>query len=410
MDLIRFSLFEAADSAQNLHLTHADEDLFERGDKGAKAAIEYITDFAKTVGKGQTQLTVKWDGAPALFAGYDPEDGKFFIGTKSVFAKNPKLYKTEKEITDNEQGGKADKLKVALQELPKVGIPKDTVLQGDMMFTKGDQKYETIDGKRYITVHPNTIVYAWPANSDIGNTIRNANMGIVWHTSYTGRGSLANYRASFGVDVSKLRQTRTCWMDDAFFKGVDVSFDDNEFRELANLTNKANRLIRGFDKIVTVLNTIPSSAAGANVKTFINSKIRAGQLANPNTAYNEYISYLKTYWEDKVISKVKTESAKETKRAALKQLIDDFNKIKREMNKAFQYVDLITQAKMIVVNKLNMINNQSTFVLTNDGFKVTEPEGYVAIDTQKGEAVKLVDRINFSHFNFSQEYIKGWQR
>ena len=388
MDLIRFSLFEAADSAQNLHLTHADEDLFERGDKGAKAAIEYITDFAKTVGKGQTQLTVKWDGAPALFAGYDPEDGKFFIGTKSVFAKNPKLYKTEKEITDNEQGGKADKLKVALQELPKVGIPKDTVLQGDMMFTKGDQKYETIDGKRYITVHPNTIVYAWPANSDIGNTIRNANMGIVWHTSYTGRGSLANYRASFGVDVSKLRQTRTCWMDDAFFKGVDVSFDDNEFRELANLTNKANRLIRGFDKIVTVLNTIPSSAAGANVKTFINSKIRAGQLANPNTAYNEYISYLKTYWEDKVISKVKTESAKETKRAALKQLIDDFNKIKREMNKAFQYVDLITQAKMIVVNKLNMINNQSTFVLTNDGFKVTEPEGYVAIDTQKGEAVK----------------------
>lgn len=410
MDLIRFSLFEAADSAQNLHLTHADEDLFERGDKGAKAAIEYITDFAKTVGHGQTQLTVKWDGAPALFAGYDPEDGKFFIGTKSVFAKNPKLYKTEKEITDNEQGGKAEKLKVALQELPKVGIPKDTVLQGDMMFTKGDQKYETIDGKRYITVHPNTIVYAWPANSDIGNTIRNANMGIVWHTSYQGRGSLSNYRASFGVDVSKLRQTRTCWMDDAYFKGVDVSFDDNEFRELANLTNRANRLIRGFDKIVTVLNTIPSSAAGANVKTFINSKIRAGQLANPNTAFNEYISYLKTYWEDKVVSKVKTESAKETKRAALKQLIDDFNKIKREMNNAFQYVDLITQAKMIVVNKLNMINNQSTFVLTNNGFKVTEPEGYVAINTQKGEAVKLVDRINFSHFNFSQEYIKGWQR
>lgn len=410
MDLIRFKLFEAADSAQNLHLTHADEDLFERGDKGAKAAIEYISDFAKTVGHGNTQLTVKWDGAPALFAGYDPEDGKFFIGTKSVFAKNPKLYKTEQEIVDNEQGGKAEKLKVALQELPHVGIPKDTVLQGDMMFTNGDQKYETIDGKRYITVHPNTIVYAWPADSAIGNTIRNANMGIVWHTSYRGRGSLSNYRASFGVDVSKLTQTRTCWMDDAYFKGVDVSFTDAEFRELATLTNKASRLIRGFDKIVTVLDSIPSSAAGANVKTFINSKIRAGHLANPNTAFNDYISYLKTYWEDKVVSKVKTESAKETKRAALKQLVDDFSKIKREMNNAFKYVDYITQAKMIVVNKLNMINNQSTFVLTKDGFKVTEPEGYVAINTTKGEAVKLVDRINFSHFNFSSEYIKGWQR
>lgn len=410
MELVKFSLFEAADSKQNLHLTHADEDLYERGDAGAHAAIEFITDFAQTVGHGQTQLTVKWDGAPALFAGYDPADGKFFVGTKSVFGANPKLYKTEKDITDNEQGGKAEKLKVALQELPKVGIPKDKVLQGDMMFTKGDQKYETIDGKRYITVHPNTIVYAWPANSDIGSTIRNANMGIVWHTSYQGRGSLSNYRASFGVDVSTLKQTRTCWMDDAYFKGVDIAFTDTEYREIVSHTNKAKRLIRGFDKIVTVMNSIPKSAAGANVKTFINSKIRAGHLANPRTAFNDYIVYLRQYWEDKIISKVKTDSAKETKRAALKQLIDDLNSIKSEMNNSFLYVDHITQAKMLVVNKLNMINNQSTFVLTKDGFKVTEPEGYVAINTKRGEAVKLVDRLNFSHFNFSTEYIKGWQR
>jgi len=410
MKVIPFRLFEAADSAQNLHLTHADEDLFERGDKGAQAAIEYIVDFAKTVGHGQTQLTVKWDGAPALFAGYDPADGKFFVGTKSVFNANPKLYKTEQDITDNETGGKADKLKVALQELPKVGIPKDTVLQGDMMFTKGDQKYETIDGKRYITVHPNTIVYAWPANSDIGNTIRIANMGIVWHTKYTGRGSLSTYRAQFGVDVNTLKQSRTVWMDDAYFKNADVSFTDQEYRELVRLTNNAKRRIGGFDKIMKVLDTIPSSYAGANVKTFINSRIRAGSLANPRTAFNDYMNYLKTYWDEKVIPKVKTEKAKETKKAALKQLMDDFSKIRREMNNAFSYVDEITQAKMIVVNKLNMINNQSTFVLTKDGFKVTAPEGYVAINTQKGEAVKLVDRINFSHFNFSTEYIKGWQR
>ncbi len=401
---------EAADSAQNLHMTHADEDIFERGDKGAQAAIDFLKDFAETVGTNEANLTVKWDGAPALFAGYDPSDNKFFVGTKSVFAKNPKLYKTQKDITDNEKGGKAQKLKVALKELPSVGIPKGTVLQGDMLFTKGDQKYETIDGVRYLTVHPNTIVYAWPSNSDVAKRIRNANIGIIWHTSYSGRGDLSTYSATFGVDVSKLKTTRNVFMDDAYFKGANIGLDDNEYRSLISHISKAERYIGNFDDVVTVMNSIPSSAAGANVKTFINSKIRAGQLPNPRSAANEYLDYLKTYWEDKVISKVKSETAINTKKAALKQLLDDLKSIMPTLVKAFQYVDEITQAKMIAINKLNMINNQKTFVLTNDGFKVTEPEGYVAINTEKGEAVKFVDRLNFSHFNFSSEYIKGWQR
>lgn len=403
-------LAEAADSKQNLHLTHADEDLFERGDAGANAAIEYITDFAQTVGKGEVQLTVKWDGAPAIFAGWDPTDGKFFVGTKSVFNATPKIYKTQKDISDNESGGKAVKLKVALEELPSVGIPKNTVLQGDMLFTKGDQKYETIDGKRFITVHPNTIVYAWPSESDIGKSIRNANMGIIWHTTYTGRGTLQDYRARFGVDVSKMKQTRTCWMDDAYFKGVDIAFSDEDYRELFAHTMNAKKKIGGFDKVVTVMNSIPSSAMGSGIKTYINSKIRSGNLPEPATAYKEYIEYVKQYWEDKVIAKVKTDKSKEVKRAALKQLISDINNISREMKNAFEYVDEITKAKMLLITKLNLINNQRAFVLTKAGFKVTNPEGYVAINSKKGEAVKFVDRLNFSHFNFSQEYIKGWQR
>lgn len=401
---------EAADSNQNLHMTHADEDLFERGDAGAKAAIEFITDFAKTVGKGETALTVKWDGAPAIFAGTDPEDGQFFVGTKSVFNKNPKLYKTAKDIRDNEKGGKATKLLVALEELPKVGIPKNTVLQGDMLFTKGDQKYETIDGERYITVHPNTIVYAWPATSDIGSKIRNANMGIVWHTTYTGRGSLQDYRAGFGVNVSRMKQTRTCYMDDAYFKGVDIAFSDAEYKEIDDLAKAADRKIGGFDKIVTVMDSLPSSAVGAGIKTYINSKIRGGTLPDPGVAYNEYINYVKDYFEDKVIAKVKTEKSKDLKRAALKQLVTDLKSISKEIKNAFVYVDLITKAKMLVISRLNLINNQKAFVLTNTGFKTTNPEGYVAINTKRGEAVKFVDRLEFSHFNFSQDYIKGWQR
>lgn len=409
-NIIPFALFEAADSAQNLHMTHADEDIFERGDKGAQAAVEFITDVAKTLGKGSTKLTVKWDGAPAIFAGYDPADGRFFVGTKSVFNKNPKLYKTTADIDANESGGKAEKLKVSLEELPKVGIPKDKVLQGDVLWTQGDLKYETIGGQRYVTAHPNTLVYAWPSESDVGKQVAVARMGIVWHTTYSGRGNLSNYRSSFGVDVNTLKVVRSVWQEDAYFKGADIAFSEDEYQQVYGLTMKAKGLIGNFDKLVEIMDTIPQSAVGAGIKTYINSLIRNGQLPNPDKAAKEYVEYVNKYWEEKVVAKVKTDNAKELKRVALKQLQTELRTNMNTLQRAFQYVDLITQAKMIVVRKLNALSKEQVFVKTKDGYKVTAPEGFVAISGAKGEAVKFVDRLSFSHFNFSAEYLKGWQK
>jgi len=381
-------LAEAADSSQNLHMTHLDEDIFERGDAGAEAAVTFVTDVVESLGTGKTKLTVKWDGAPAIFAGWDPADGKFFVGTKSVFGKNPKLLKTQADIDANESGGKAEKLKVCLEELPKVGIPKGMVVQGDMLWADGDLKYETIDGKRYVVAHPNTIAYAWEADSTVGKDVRNAKMGIVWHTSYSGRGDLSRFRASFGVDVNKFKKTRTVWQDDAYFKGADVAFSEAEYTEVTQHIKTSKSLIGGFDALVGIMDTLPSSAAGANIKTYINSKIRRGELPNPDKAAREYIDYLKEYWDRQVVSKVKTDKAKEQKRAALEQLLNDLRKNMAVLQKAFQYIDAITKAKMIVVKKLDMLTKNKMFVLTKDGYKVTNPEGYVAINSEKGEAVK----------------------
>ena len=408
--MISFNLFEAADSAQNLHLTHADEDIFERGDKGAKNSLEFIVDVAKNLGKGKTTLTVKWDGAPAIFAGWDPADGKFFVGTKGVFNKTPLLYKTAADVDARENGAKADKLKICLEELPKVGIPKGKVLQGDLLWTTGDLKYETIEGKRWITAHPNTIVYAWDADSAIGKTIRNARMGIVWHTTYSGRGSLDKFRASFGVDVKKLKQTRNCWMDDAYFKGADIAFSDNEFDLIMTNAQAASKLIGGFDKIVDIMGTIPSSAQGANVKTFINNAVRAGKLPDPEKALLDYYDYLKKYWDEKILSKLKTDKAKDQKKVALIQLLQEIQANAPVFQRAFEFVSLVNDAKMIIVKSLNKLDKQKSFVKTKKGFQVTAPEGFVAISASTGEAVKFVDRLSFSHFNFSDEYIKGWQK
>lgn len=406
-------LFEKADSKQNLHLTHADEDLYERGKVGADFAITTLEDVLNTLESNSSSsdnITVKWDGAPALFCGNDPEDGKFFVGTKAVFNATPKLFKSIKDIDDNVSGGLNSKLKYALKHLASIGIPKNTVLQGDMMFTKGDQKYETIDGKRYITIHPNTLVYAFNTDSEVGKQIRNADLGIVFHTTYRGTKNLQNYSASFGANVSRLRKDRSVWIDDAFFKNVSgtATFTSNESKELKNFINKAKRNIsKKFDNIVTVMDMIPSSAIGAHLKTYINSKVKSGKL---DMSFDGYIKYLRGYWQEKVVDKVKTEKSKDAKVAALKQLEVELNKIKVDVEKSFTFVEEVNKAKLLIIEKLSSLLSSRIFVLKKNGdFIPTAPEGFVAIG-KDNQAVKLVDRLSFSRFNFSDDYIKGWQR
>ena len=65
--------------------------------------------------RSSINMTVKWDGAPAIFAGTDPSDDKFFVAKKSVFNVTPKLYKTDEEIDDDLSGDLNSKFKIALK-------------------------------------------------------------------------------------------------------------------------------------------------------------------------------------------------------------------------------------------------------------------------------------------------------
>ncbi len=400
-------LLEMANSEQNLHLTHVDEDIFERGDAGAMAAIQSCRNVLNGVGTGETALTIKWDGAPAIFAGIDPSDNKFFVSTKSAFNKTPLLYKGPADASKFKTG---KKLAIAHKEFQNIGIPKGVVLQGDLMFSKGDQKYETIDGKRYITAHPNTIVYAWDAESEVGKQIRNANIGVVWHTTYSGK-DLQSMKARFGVNVKKLKASRSVWMDDAYFKGANVAFSEAEKSNVEKLLSSAESKVGKFNKLRDIMSLIPQAAIGAGIKTFINSNIRKGQLPTARkNPVKDYIEYVDKYYEDKVISKLKTDKAIDSKRAAKKQLRSELGKNAAILKSAFEYVDLITQAKVQIIKKLVSLDKQKQFVKTSKGFKVTNPEGFVAINSKKGEAVKFVDRLEFSFNNFSDSVIKGWQK
>ena len=269
---------------KNLHLEHLEDEIINYGVSGGRAAINFLQslrDMLSGSSRSSINMTVKWDGAPAIFAGIDPEDGKFFVAKKSVFNVNPKLYKTNEEIDNDLSGNLNSKFKIALKEFSKLGIKG--VLQGDLMFTD-DIERTTIEGVVYYTFQPNTIVYAVPVDSDLGRVINKSKIGVVWHTTYTGN-SLPDMKASFGVNISGLNKTSSVWMDDATYKDVSgrATFTEKERDAVTAVLSQTGKTFLRINapmlkKFLNLQNSLPGTLAGASLKTYNNSKVRAGEI------------------------------------------------------------------------------------------------------------------------------------
>jgi len=378
----------------NLHLDHVDETLFIGGDSGASDALDLL--------ESPYFITQKFDGAPSIFCGTDPADGKFFVGTKSVFNKNPKLYKESWDIIENEPAGKATKLIEALKWLSQLNIPSDTVLQGDLLWTSGDHVYETYEGKRYVTVHPNTLVYGWLAESDAGKVVRNAQLGIVFHTTYRGQNDLQNYSATFGANVDNLRQVREVWVRDARYT-ADFSLSESDRTRL----ELARELIGSFDRIVANESVIPSQMVGTSIKTYVNNFVRFERDFSEMTV-NDYREFVASRYTD-AISNLVTESAIDRKKVQVRSFNEQVNVDREAYDNAFEFVYLVQQIKNRILGELNKNNEQVIFVKTADGLQEADTEGYVFVG-HNGNGVKVVDRKKFSHYNFSENYVKGWQK
>ena len=126
---------------KNTHLEHLEDDIINRGSRGGENALNFlrsVRDMLAGSSNKKVNMTVKWDGAPAIICGINPENGKFFVGTKSVFNKNAKVNYTNADIRKNHSGELASKLSIALKELSRLGIKG--VLQGDFLFSQSDLK------------------------------------------------------------------------------------------------------------------------------------------------------------------------------------------------------------------------------------------------------------------------------
>jgi len=400
--------------ARNTHLEHLEDEIINNGTKGAKTSIEFLKSIKKMLqgGKGGSSISVKWDGAPAVFCGINPENGKFFVGTKSIFNATPKINYTNADVKRNHGGALADKLMIALKYLPKLGIKG--ILQGDLLFTSSDKKTAVVDGQKSIVFTPNTITYAVPVvksglfGSSLYDNIKKAQIGIIFHTSYSGK-TMKGLSASFGASVSGLKKNRSIFFDDAMYKqSADPGFSnaeetafDNIIRMAEGSAYKAGAFIDKMKKDKGPL------SLGIQLKTFFNTYIRQGtKIEGTSRLVNNFEVYFRDRIKKEIASK-KTAAAKQK----YEEILEVGMKILRP-NKEGLYFAIATyitmqSAKAVLLRKLNTIQSIGSFLRTKSGYKVTNPEGYVAI---KGSgAVKLVDRLEFSqaNFNMAKDWVKG---
>jgi hypothetical protein len=406
------SFIEFITEEKNAHMVHLADAIIDGGVDGTRQAINYLRalrDMLAGNTKAPVNVSTKWDGAPAVFAGIDPTDGKFFVAKKGIFNKNPKVYKTDADIDADTSGDLNTKLKLALAEFPKLGI-KD-IIQGDFLYAREDIKDVDIGGEPHITFHPNTIVYAIPKKSNLAKQILRSKIGVVWHTRYRGK-DFESMQASFGEEIaSNLKSPKTIWSVDAVFKDVSGSatMTAAETKKVTELLSEAGKLFAKTKKPV-LEGLSDNEDLRIRVNTFINVKVRAGQkIGDPARFVKDLIAYIEDYYQ-KEADKKKTEKGKQSSYEKRDEVLSYFKTHGNDVINVFKIYNYVDEAKMIIIEKLNKAQNLKTLLKTKDGFEVTGQEGFVAIDHLGKNALKLVDRLNFSKANFSPEYIKGWQR
>ena len=381
------------------HLTHLEEYILTQQKAGLDIAVEFIKALAETFnGNADSGVftTVKYDGAPAIICGYNPENNKFFVATKSAAAKTPKICYTIQDIQQNysQAPGLVEKMRLALLYLPKV--IKSNVYQGDFMFDKATLQQIEFQGEKLITFKPNTITYAVEADSELGKKIQASQIGVVFHTRYTGP-NLQQLSKSADVNVSEFGQSPDVWLDDAKFKDMSgtVTLTDDEKRAVFEGLNSIQK-IAGITDWVGLPNNFYTLA-----NTYINTLIRQGKFVeDPEETFNGFIEWYNSRI-DKEIEKLKSEAGKQKKIEGKNKAIKFFNTNKMSIVNIFNLTKKIADIKKIFFNKYSTAIKTKQFLTQPDGtLKVTPGEGFVAVD-KSGNMVKLVDRLEFSRANFA---------
>ena len=398
--------------SKNTHLEHLEDSILLDGEQGANDAFMFLDELARVftgVQKNNFKITTKWDGAPAVFCGIYPGTDKFFVGTKSVFNVNAKINFTEEDVDHNHGSspGLAVKLKDCLKYLPELGV--EGVAQGDLLFTD-DKEKKKINGTDCIIFQPNTITYCIPKEDDLYDKASKAKVGVVFHTSYKGT-DIGSMNASFGYDVSKLKDSSNVLVLSAETGqlGKDVLLTEKEKGSLQKLKSISTTSLKSassfLDEVADQIKSKDQLVIGTRLKIFFNKYVREGRkLPSDKVFVKEFQEYFETEVR-KAADKLKTPKGKAQKLNKLYAGLDAIKDKEKALKSTVNLYSALQSAKELFIRKLETGERFGTYLRTENGYKITAPEGYVAIQ-EGSNAVKLVDRLSFSVANFNVE--KNW--
>ena len=379
-------LSEEASEEKLKHLEHAEDHVIHGGQAGFSHAYHNLKDVHdRLTGKeNATKVTMKYDGSPSVVFGTNPENGRFFVATKSAFNKNPKINYTHEDIEKNHghAPGLVEKLKAALTHLPK-STPKKGVFQGDIMHSKGDVK---VHGNK-VKFTPNTITYAADKNSEHGQAAMNSQIGVAVHTAYKGK-TMEDMKAQYAPELKTFKKHPDVHVISTEHPLDKMNYDPRDQQRFAKHMKAAAMLHKAtkpetFDAVTH--HQLP-------LKTYINSTIRHGT----NASISGYMQHLSAAHQKKIDS-VKTDKAKAQKSAQAQADLQHIQTNRQGFNRVLQMHRHLQKAKNVLTNTLS---SNSEFEHSING-KKAKPEGFVAV--RHNRPTKFVDRREFSAANFNKD-------
>jgi len=366
------------------HISHLEDLLLENR---IDTAISMIYNLC---GDNKLEMSTKWDGAPSIFAGTDPEDNAFFVACKSIFNRNPKIYKTISSIMgDSIDPGLKDKLAKSLVHMREMNIKG--VLQGDFIYTKEDLFEMDIASESFLAFHPNILVYAVPKKSEIASRILASDLGVVWHTVYSGR-TLGSMQKDF------TRTPESCFTEIKEVFSLDPTLDSRQY-------GSNPEIIYNGHEDLNMTNWLSNLYNRELLQTQINSYIKQNDRFNDCDEFVKHINdgVLGRYvveWE-----KRKTDAGRGRMRAKYMAYTDFCYSFKFK-NLMEMYIK-VSEFKDKTIAAISNMSEFKVFLKTEEGYVSTNHEGYVINDDEN--VVKLVNRFDFSAANFNKKYIRGWE-
>ena len=399
--------FDAIDGAVK-HIDHLEENILNKGKQGVhdalnqiEASIKYFTE------ESDYKISIKFDGAPAVIAGADPS-GRFFVASKSAFAKNPKINYTVEDIERNHghAPGLVDKLVKALKYLPSLNIKG--IYQMDFMFDDQLKQYETpasIDGvpneNTFITFTPNTIKYAVSPDSPYGDQIQKAQIGVAVHIEYEVRDGILKVK-KYTSSPDEFSSSDTVFLFNVLAGKSKQGVSRFTKRLLTDVKRKKERVL----KLSNSIKFKELEPYNALIKTYINSEIRSGRfLDNIAMSTDELVRYNADRYQ-KQIDKLKSDAGKQRKKEQMDADIGKLTELRSSVKGVLEITKIIAMLKNNLIKIFNEITRNDLLgnYLDEGGgqWQTTAPEGFALsrVNDEGAQITKMVDRQEFSAANF----------